>query len=458
VPAGVAGSPLAVGAHSPEALRADLRRLRADRVFLRHSRPRARLLAGEPSWQLYRLLILVVLGIVPSTINLGGLSLHALLWMTYAVAGSLLLLVTPLAHRAIPWVALYGAYLLIALASLTYAAQLAFGIQTLVQLSAPALIYVLAWRAPLVPRMMRALPVLAFWGLLIACVLLLMPISGAGVTVAIRPLAIGLAPLFVLATLNSTSPLFGVGTGLLMVAAAVMSGSRSASVMLLLLFVTSPAVRVRWRGRGALIAVTVFLVLLGSQTSSFKQRYFFSSSAGLSEIAGNSALLNTSGRSEFWPQLEATCNRHPIRGFGVGAAYGISNDLSNGTFPQPHNEFIRAYCDTGYAGSFPLWAFYAMLMGRSLWLSVRDASRRRLHIAGAQLLVAVVIMSFTDNPMVYTGVVMAPVLLVLGLSHSAGDRRPRPSPALSPPSTVPVRQRLPVPRRSRSRDTASPAP
>src|SRR5450759_279720 len=434
MPAAVAGPPLAAGTYRPGPLRADLRRLRTDRVLLKQSRPRARLQAGEQSWQVYRLLILVGLGIVPSTVNVGGLSLQALLWMTYAVTGSVLLLVTPLAHRAIAWVALYGVYFLIALASLTYASQLAFGIQTLVQLTVPAVIYVLAWGAPLVPRMVRALSVLAFWGLLVACVLLVMPNSGAGVAVAIRPLAIGLAPLFVLATLNSTSPLFGVGTGLLMVVAAVISGSRAASVMLLLLFVTSPAVRVRWRGRVALIAVTVVLVLLGSQTGAFKKRFFFSSSAGLSQIAGNSALLNTSGRSQFWPQLEATCNQHPIRGFGVGAAYGISSDLSDGTFPQPHNEFIRSYCDTGYAGTVPLWAFYAALLGRSLWLSVRDASRRRLDIAGVQLLAAVFIMSFTDNPMVYTGVVVAPLLMVLGLSHSAGERRPLPSPAPSAPS------------------------
>jgi hypothetical protein len=194
--------------------------------------------------------------------------------------------------------------------------------------------------------------------------------------------------------------------------------------VLLLVVITSPGMRLRWKGRTAFIAIMVLVVLLYSQTTAFKKRFFFSDTASLSTIASNSSLLNTSGRTNVWPLIEERCNVHPLRGFGVGAAYGISFEVSDGAFSQPHNEFIRGYCDTGVVGSVPLWLYYAGLLARSMWLAFRDPRRRRLHIAGIQVLAAVIIFAFTDNPLVYTGVVMAPLLLLLGLSHSSGDRLP----------------------------------
>jgi O-Antigen ligase len=401
----------------------DLKRLRSDRLLLARSRSGARSQVGFKAWQVHRLLILVCLGIVPSTFNVGGASINALLWIVYAVAGTILLFVAPINPRAWPWVAAYAGYFGVALLSLTYVQQVAFGVQTLVQLSVPAVIYLLAWSSPLAPRLLRAVPIIGFVGLLGASVLLVLPSTG-GVSIAVRPLAIGLAPLFAMATLDNTSTLYGVIAGALAVTSATVSGSRSASVVLLLLVITSPGIRLRWKGRTVFIAIMVACVLLYAQTTAFKKRFFFSDTASLSTIASNSSLLNTSGRTNVWPLIEARCNVHPIRGFGVGAAYGISSEVSNGAFAQPHNEFIRGYCDTGYVGSVPLWFYYAVLLARSLWLAFRDPRRRRLHIAGVQAIAAVIIFAFTDNPLVYTGVVMAPTLLLLGLSHSAGDRLP----------------------------------
>ncbi len=411
----------------------DLRRLRSDARLLKNTRSAARRQTRPAQWNLHRLLILVSLGVVPASFNISGGSINALLWITYSVVGVALLFCTPTSPRAWPWVAGFAGYFVVALISLAYVDRVTFGIQTLIQISVPAVIYVLAWRAPLRARLLRAMPVIAAASLVIASILLMVPPLGA-VSVAVRPLAIGLAPLWVMATLNNTSVLYGLLTGALAVTAATVSGSRSASIVLLLLVITSPGVRLRWKGRTFLIALTLIGVLLYSQTTEFKQRYFFSQTASLSTIASNTNLLNTSGRTNIWPLLEEACSRHPIRGFGVGAAYGLSTTISDGAFSQPHNEFIRGYCDVGYAGSVPLWGYYLGLLGRSLWLTVRDPRRRRLHAAGLQVLIAVLFFAFTDNPLVYAGVLMTPVLLILGLSHSSGDRKPLKAPAPLSPS------------------------
>jgi hypothetical protein len=393
---------------------------------LRADRQAAKASAGASPWRVHCFLLFVVAAIVPASMTIGGLSLDAVLYIVICAVGGALVLNSTLPARALSIIALYGVFLLIALVSLAWAADLTVGGRMLAQLTAPAIVFLLSWCLPDRERFLRAAALFASIGVLVGSALLLLSLH-APIPVAPRPLAISLIPLFVLATYATTSRVVVLLLAALALTAGVSTGARTASAVLILVIVSSPALRVRLGGRIALIAVSVVLVVLASHTAAFKQRFFYSknSTASLSTVVlsgGRSSELNTSGRANVWPLIEHVCDAQPTLGFGIGADIRISLDVSAGAFSQPHNDYIRLRCDTGYVGSFPAWTFFGLALLRCGWWALFDRRSRGLQIGAIQLVGALLILASTDNPIVYVGMFMAPLALCLGLADAAsGD-------------------------------------
>ena len=100
----------------------------------------------------------------------------------------------------------------------------------------------------------------------------------------------------------------------------------------------------------------------------------------------------------------------------------IIDQLSSGGFGQPHNDYLRTYCDTGLVGSILFWGFFLAAGVRSVMLAVRGPDRQ-LHAAAGLLVLAFVLFALTDNPMVYTAHFMTPLAIILGLSDATYQRK-----------------------------------
>jgi O-antigen ligase len=106
----------------------------------------------------------------------------------------------------------------------------------------------------------------------------------------------------------------------------------------------------------------------------------------------------------------------------VGSASQISESVSSGGFGQPHNDYLRTYCETGLVGSILFWGFFLAAGVRSCMLAVRGQDRQ-LHAGAGLLVLALILFALTDNPMVYTAHFMTPLAAVLGLSEATYQRR-----------------------------------
>ena len=102
----------------------------------------------------------------------------------------------------------------------------------------------------------------------------------------------------------------------------------------------------------------------------------------------------------------------------MGASFDIAAEVSDGAFSQPHNEYIRLRCDTGIVGETPALGFFVLIFLRTLWGSIVDPRGRRLHMAGLQMAAAFLLLGTTDNPLVYAGMFMAPLMLCVALSDT----------------------------------------
>jgi len=355
----------------------------------------------------------------------GGFRASGWAWLLNLVVMAPLVFGGPLPVQAVRRLSPYLGFLGLCLVSLAWVEDPQKGLLTLFQFAVPLMAYVLAWRAA--DRAEQVLDRLAQICLLalglVTVLLLAVRVLGGlpGLELSVRPVAISLAVMFVMTTVTAPSWRRTMLIGVTVVLIAGLTGSRMSSAVLLILLLCSPslAVSLHWR---ILVAVLVVLLLLQlSQTEAFKTRFFFDEDATLTDVLTLSPKLNTAGRREAWPELIETCSDAPIAGHGVGASYRISEYVSSGGFGQPHNDYIRTYCDSGWLGTFAFWGFFLAAGVRSARLAVRGANRR-LHAAGGLLVVAFVLFALTDNPMVYTAHFMTPLAIVLGLSDATSQR------------------------------------
>jgi O-antigen/teichoic acid export membrane protein/O-antigen ligase len=367
--------------------------------------------------------------------QVGGQLMSGWAWLLALLVVAPLALTEPLHPLTVRYLAPYLVFLAYGLVSLSWTDDLMKGGLTLIQLTVPALAYLVAWRAAAqVDRLLDRLAkiCLGVLGLSVVLVVADKTIGLGGIQLSTRPVAISLAVLFTFATVNARSWLFTMLVGSVAILVAVLTGSRMAAAVLLLLLLFSPSLAVSWRWRMAIATLTVVLLVVLSHTQGFKERFFFDPHASLVDVLTLSDKVNTAGRRELWPRLVHTCSGSAEFGYGLGASYGLSDRLSGGTLDHPHNDYLRTYCDAGLLGSAVFWGFFLAVGVRSLRRSLRPASHRRLHAAAGLLVLAFLLFAVTDNPMVYTAHFMTPIALMIGLSDAAADRRSVRRPAVAP--------------------------
>jgi O-antigen ligase len=378
-----------------------------------------------------------VFAIIPLTF-IGGQLLGFLLsgwaWLLVLAAAGLLVLTEPVPRRAVRMLLPYLLFVGYACATLAWTLNANEGVATLMQFIVPAMVYLLAWRVGLRPGLLTRLRTASLWGLGVA-VLLTVAVKGGlqlplGMELSSRPMAISLVVLFVAATLRSTSWRFTVLIGCVALAIAMATGSRMSSLVLIVMLLTSPSLGLRWQGRVAIAVACVVVVLLVSQTEAFKARFFFDEDASLIDVLTLSSNVNTAGRRELWPLLIHECQSSSLTGLGIASATPLTFKVSGGILDHPHNEYIRTYCDEGWIGSILLGLFFLAALVRS-WAGAFTGSDRALHGAAGQVVLALLILAITDNPLSYTAHFMAPLAVILGFSDCAlaGSARRRSLPA-----------------------------
>jgi O-antigen ligase len=176
---------------------------------------------------------------------------------------------------------------------------------------------------------------------------------------------------------------------------------------------------VDWRGRAVLISICLVAVVMVSNTQAFKERFFFNQEeASLESALTLSGNVNTAGRRELWPILRQKCSSAELTGLGLGSASALSSSFSQGGVDQPHNDYLRIYCDAGLLGTATFWAFF-LWAGLRSWRGALTGPDRSLHGAAGQLVLALLLFAITDNPVIYTALFMVPLGVILGLSDRA---------------------------------------
>jgi O-antigen ligase len=359
--------------------------------------------------------------------RVAGFQLSGWAWMLLLAFLAPLALTEPIAQRAVALLLPYLLFLLFASASLSWADYFgetaSTGPQLLAQLTVPALAYVLAWRARSVPNLWLRIQRASVFGLAFAGALAVLTLGDLqrpfGLSLAPRPMSMSLVVLFLVATAWSTSWRYTCLVAAAAIAIATLTQSRMATAVLVLVLLTSPALNMRWRPRLALGALVLAVVLALSTTAAFKERFFFSEDASLMDAVTLSEDLNTAGRRELWPKVAVECSPVSLTGFGIGASYGLTAQVSHRSINQPHNEYLRVYCDVGWPGSVLLWSFFAWAGLRSSRGLLQARRSAQVHGVAAQFVVALLIFAVTDNPLAYTAQFMVPMAIVLGLSDRA---------------------------------------
>ena len=188
-----------------------------------------------------------------------------------------------------------------------------------------------------------------------------------------------------------------------------------------LVLVLNPAFRLTWRGRTVLALTGIATVVAPSQTAAFQERFFFGGSGTLSDALTGGESLNTAGRRELWPRLVDDCSVAPLLGRGVGTGSLTSSDLTLGVLRQPHDDYLRTYCDVGLLGAVPFWAFFVAAGVSGLRLARRGDP---LGQASAAAGLALLLLAVTDNPIIYTAHFMLPVGSCSGWRRADADRQP----------------------------------
>jgi O-antigen ligase len=356
----------------------------------------------------------------------GGFRASGWAWLLILATVTPLVLAGPLPVRAVRYLLPYLAFLGLCLLSLAWVQDLQKGALTTLQLAVPLLAYIVAWRISgsteevlerLAQICMRALGLVAAW--LIADRVL----GGlTGLKLAVRPVAISLTVLFLVATINARSWRRTMLVGIAVLLVAGLTGSRASSVILVILLLCSPSLGASLKWRAAMAVLVILLLLEVSQTEAFKTRFFFNTDATLIDVLTFSENLDTAGRREAWPELIETCSNASVTGLGVGASSRLMEQITNGALNQPHNDYLRTYCEMGWPGSITFWGFFLVAGVRSVRLAVRG-TERRLHMAAALLVVAFILFALTDNPAVYTAHFMTPLAVILGLSDGTYHRK-----------------------------------
>ena len=376
-------------------------------------------------------LIIVSLLVAPIAMldaNIFGFQLSGWAWLVLLALGLPLVAVLPLDVMAARYLLPFLLFLGYSIATLAWVDDFGEGVATLVQMSVVAVAYILGWQVRDRERLFARLHVVGIVGIGLIALVAIATLGGrtlvGDIGMLVRPAAIGLVVFVVLVGARESSwTVFGLA-GAAALAVAIGTGSRASGALLVVVVLTCPAMT-RSRPRWLLVTgVSILLLLAATSTEAFRERFFFSDDASIRDILTASEQLDTSGRRELWPKLLDECSANAVGGTGIGSATGLSRRFTGNQLDHPHNEYIRIYCDQGLVGTALLWGF-VIWAGVRIYRGVRQEHGRDLHAAAGQLLVSLILLSITDNPLLYTALFMAPLAILLGLSDSAAVARAR---------------------------------
>ncbi len=210
----------------------------------------------------------------------------------------------------------------------------------------------------------------------------------------------------------------GVGRSMLgwagCLALAAFTGSRMATLALLLVWAAyplyrRPAHRLYAGGAALLLAVVLFY------SPMFQARFFASGTGDLSDVARGD--FSGTGRFESWPLIWNQAKHHLVRGAGVGEAAKFVPGVWPGV-AKPHNDYLRVIFEQGLVG---LLLFLAVILGQMVILRKKlrscQGELRRAFAASYLGLFALLIVSITDNALVYGNWYMHPLFAVLGAAY-----------------------------------------
>ena len=163
--------------------------------------------------------------------------------------------------------------------------------------------------------------------------------------------------MFVLATINAPSWRRTLLIGVAVVAIAGLTGSRMSSVVLMILLLCSPSLAVSLQWRLGWASWPSCCCCSGPDRG-LQEALLLRLGRHADRRADLSPKLNTAGRREAWPELIEACSDAPITGHGVGPRIRSALTSPAAGFGQPHNDYIRTYCDTGLLGTIGFWGFF----------------------------------------------------------------------------------------------------
>jgi O-antigen ligase len=231
----------------------------------------------------------------------------------------------------------------------------------------------------------------------------------------------------------------------LWIAAIVMSISRAATATSLALVCVMVLAQMRFRRRRVAITLPVALgavilvITLALTWTPFYERMFTGDAVKVGQTS-----INVSGRVAMWTAVIESAREEPLIGKGLGSAQEVVGETfahTRGQMLQPHDDYLRIWHDLGAIGLALFLAagvVWMWLLGRR-WYQAERTSRRgaSLELTAFLTLLALSVVAFTDNPIVYQSV-MGPAGLLVGAGLGArsyrrsGDNRISPAMASAP--------------------------
>ena len=348
------------------------------------------------------------------------LALSPWIWMAALVLGVVALVVGSVSLSALKLSAPFGLFLLFAGLSVLWTDDAHEGLDMWGRLLTPYVVYLAAFhsaRDELLIRRVRTMS--AAWigmigaSFLVVWWLRLIPTYELSRLMGVS--ALSLAPLMVFATFGMRSFQRTLLVGSVAVGIAMAADARMVLLVLAVLLIAAPALNVDFPRRvlvgavaaGALVAL-VFLPSLGGRW------FLFNSGDSVGTVlTWSESILGK--RAEVWSLLLGECSDQWLVGKGVGSSNVIGREF-HPAFTQPHNEYVRAFCDTGVVGATLLWVFPMMVGARALRLSAVSRLSHPEAVAALQTLVALVLLGITDFPLAATVQFMAPVAVAFAWS------------------------------------------
>jgi len=209
---------------------------------------------------------------------------------------------------------------------------------------------------------------------------------------------------------------------ILMIVLIALSLSRMAFAVAIVLFFLARLAGISWKRRALAGPAAVFclgLFVIGAVRFLGPLSERFGGGQSTDGILDVRSAAYTSGRVAIWGETWQSAIEAPWIGKGAGSASAHLADLFE-NIAHPHNDYLRILHDYGVVGLM-LFLFGFARVGLLYWRTWERPEglvHRRLSLAAALALTAMVMMMVTDNTFVYV-FVMAPLGILLGAALGA---------------------------------------